>query len=226
MKRYREINQYRKSFDIVTNYVHYPVAVFLCTLLSYTAVTPNQVTALAVAVELIAAFLIFQDSSPNLLLVALLLQLGWILDLMDGLLARYKKVGFYNPEKPSIRGYYLDAVSDHVLKFILLGSLTYQFALYNDGGWILGLIAIVIHGISQTEHTLRELIQKSGVQSIPANKSNQKFVNHIPLILNNIYLFYIVFLPINRIDLFFYTFAFAEMILFTKRIFQFWKLNP
>ncbi|MDP6571140.1 MAG: CDP-alcohol phosphatidyltransferase family protein, partial [Candidatus Marinimicrobia bacterium] len=143
MKRYREINQYRKSFDIVTNYVHYPVAVFLCTLLSYTAITPNQVTALAVAVELIAAFLIFQDSSPNLLLVALLLQLGWILDLMDGLLARYKKVGFYNPEKPSIRGYYLDAVSDHTLKFIILGALTFYFTQISNEGWILGVTAMV-----------------------------------------------------------------------------------
>ena len=156
MSRYTEISQFRKPFDIVTTWVYYPIASYLCALLSYSAITPNQITLLAILSELCATYFIIYRFESNLILIVILLQFGWLFDLMDGMMARYKKMGFYHPNNPSNKGYYLDAVSDHILKFIILGALTYQFALYNENGWLIGLIAIVIHGITQTEHTLRK----------------------------------------------------------------------
>ena len=109
---------------------------------------------------------------------------------------------------------------------MILGALTYQFSLQNKNGWLIGLIAIIIHGITQTEHTLRKMILKSKIILIQEQKSKPTIVDHITLMLSNIYLFYLVFILINRIDLLLVTFAGAELILLTKRVFRFWQSKP
>ena len=226
MSRYTEISQFRKSFDIITNWVYYPIASYLCVLFSFTAITPNQITFLAILSELSAIYFIITGFESNLIIIVVLLQLGWLFDLMDGLMARYKKLGFYHPINPSIKGYYLDAISDHALKFMILGALTYQFALQNESGWLIGLIAIIIHGITQTEHTLRKMIHNFRIKTNQRQKLKPSLVEHIALIMNNIYLFYFVFITINRIDLLLLTFAGAELIFFIKRVLQFWQSEP
>jgi len=121
MKRYSEISQFRRNrFDLVTNLIYYPIASFLCMLLSYTQITPNFITWVAILLELIAVYLIVIDLAHYKMVILLLLQFGWIFDLMDGMMARYKKMGSYDLEKPSNKGYYLDAVSDHILKFMII----------------------------------------------------------------------------------------------------------
>ena len=132
MSRYTEISQFRKPFDIITNWVHYPIASYLCASLSYLAITPNQITLLAILSELSATYFILTGFESNMILIVILLQLGWLFDLMDGLMARYKKMGYYHPENPSNKGYYLDAVSDHILKFIILGSLIKESIFKNE----------------------------------------------------------------------------------------------
>ena len=226
MSRYKEISKLRKKFDIVTNWIHYPIASYLCALISYTTITPNQVTIMAVLSELSAIYFIVTNFESTLVLIVVLLHLGWIFDLMDGVLARYKKVGYYDPENPSNKGYYFDAVSDHILKFMIIGALAYELALNNEIGWLLGLTAIIIHGITQTEHTLREMIHKSGSKSFQSTKSKRTIMDHIALMMNNIYLFYLVFIPINRIDLFLLSYAVAELLLFIKRVVTFWIKEP
>ena len=105
MSRYRDIIKFRKSFDLVTNCVHYPIAGFLCALLSFTSITPNQITFLAALSEIGAVFLILMDFESTRIWIVVLLQLGWILDLMDGMMARYKKIGYYHPTNPILKGY-------------------------------------------------------------------------------------------------------------------------
>ena len=226
MSRYTEISQFRKSFDIITNWAYYPIASYLCALFSFTAITPNQITFLAILSELSAIYFIITGFESHLIIIVILLQLGWVFDLMDGMMARYKKLGIYHPTNPSIKGYYLDAISDHALKFMILGALTYQFSLQNESGWLIGLITIIIHGITQTEHTLRKLILKSRTKLGQEPKSQPTIAEHIILIMNNIYLFYLVFILINRIDILLVTFAGAELILLIKRVFQFWQSKP
>ena len=51
-------------------------------------------------------------------------------------------------------------------------------------------------------------------------------MDHIALMMNNIYLFYLVFIPINRIDLFLLSYAVAELLLFIKRVVTFWIKEP
>ena len=94
MSRYTDISEFRKSFDIVTNLVHYPIASYLCALLSYTSIVPNQITLLAILSELTATYFIITGFEKNLILIVVLLQFGWLFDLMDGMMARFKKMGF------------------------------------------------------------------------------------------------------------------------------------
>ena len=222
MNRYKELNQYRKQFDIFTNWIYYPIATFLCSILSYTSISPNSITFLAISFELIAFYLILINFTQFAILIVLLLQFGWIFDLMDGMMARFKKVGYYHPTNPSNKGYYLDAVSDHILKFMIIAALGYELSKNHEFGWEIGMVALVIHAITQTEHTLRNLIKKGSTKP----KNNNNFFTHIALAINNIYLFYLIFIPMNRIDLLLIFFAVFELLLLLKRIIFFWINEP
>ncbi len=225
MSRYQEISQYRKPFDVVTNWIHYPIATWLCAVLSYSFVTPNMITMAAIGSEIGAIYLIMTNFPENKILIVILLQFGWVLDLMDGMMARFKKMGFYHPNNPSNKGYYLDAVSDHVLKFMIIGALGYELSQSHELGWQIGMLALIIHGITQTEHTLRGMISRN--QNQPTTDQGSRGVtDHVALLLNNIYLFYLVFIPMNRIDLLLITFAGVELLLLIKRMISFWINEP
>ena len=221
MNRYKEITQFRKPLDLITNWFHYPIATFLCVLLSYTSITPNIITGLAISFELLAVYLILSNFIDYIFIIVLLLQLGWIFDLMDGMMARFKRLGFYHPTQPSNKGYYLDAVSDHILKFVIIGSLGYELSKNHEFGWEIGMLALIIHGITQTEHTLRNMIN-NGFSNHQKNNFSKNFINPFILLINNIYLFYLIFIPFNRIDLLLISFASFELLLLFKRIVYFW----
>jgi phosphatidylglycerophosphate synthase len=223
MNRYKELSQYHKQFDIITNWIYYPIATFFCSLLSYTSISPNSITFLAISFELIAFYLILTNFTQLAIIIVLLLQFGWIFDLMDGMMARFKKMGYYHPTEPSNKGYYLDAVSDHILKFMIIAALGYELSKNHEFGWEIGMLALVIHAITQTEHTLRSLIKKGSSQ---LENKNNNFSTHIALAMNNIYLFYLIFIPINRIDLLLIFFATFEILLLLKRATFFWINEP
>jgi len=225
MSRYSEISQFRKSFDVVTNWVHYPIATYLCALLSFTGISPNQITSLAIIFELSAIYFILTSFESNMILIVVLLQLGWIFDLMDGMMARYKKMGFYHPDNPSNKGYYLDAVSDHILKFMIIGAFGYQLSRSHELGWEIGMLALIIHGITQTEHTLRGMINKQKNGNQDSGKVSD-LTGQLALLMNNVYLFYLVFIPMNRIDILLISFAGFELLLLVKRTISFWINEP
>ncbi len=225
MSRYSEISQFRKSFDVVTNWVHYPIATYLCALLSFTGISPNQITSLAIIFELSAIYFILTSFESNMILIVVLLQLGWIFDLMDGMLARFKKMGFYHPDNPSNKGYYLDAVSDHILKFMIIGALGYQLSRSHELGWEIVMLALIIHGITQTGHTLRGMINKQKNGNQDSGKVSD-LTGQLALLMNNVYLFYLVFIPMNRIDILLISFAGFELLLLVKRTISFWINEP
>ena len=152
MNRYKELSQYRKQFDIFTNLIYYPIATFLCSILSYTSISLNSITFLAISFELIAFYLILTNFTQSAIFIVLLLQFGWIFDLMDGMMARFKKVGYYHPTNPSNKGYYLDAVSDHILKFMIIAALGYELSKNHEFGWEIGMLALLIHAILSLIH--------------------------------------------------------------------------
>ena len=221
MSRYQDIIKFRKSFDLVTNWVHYPIAGFLCTLLSFTSITPNQITFLAILSEIGAVYFILTDFESTRIWIVVLLQLGWILDLMDGMMARYKKIGYYHPTNPTLKGYYWDSVSDHALRLLVLTSLGYYLTQQNQNWVILAFLGISIHAITQVEHILRDFILKNADENKSGNGNSNSLINHFVLLINNIYLYYFIFILWNRIELLFIFLPAFQFMLLIKRFFQF-----
>ena len=221
MSRYGDIIKFRKSFDLVTNWVHYPIAGFLCTLLSFTSITPNQITFLAILSEIGAVYFILTDFESTRIWIVVLLQLGWILDLMDGMMARYKKIGYYHPTNPTLKGYYWDSVSDHALRLLVLTSLGYYLTQQNQNWVILAFLGISIHAITQVEHVLRDFILKNADENKSGNGNSNSLINHFVLLINNIYLYYFIFILWNRIELLFIFLPTFQFMLLIKRFFQF-----
>ena len=221
IQRYKEISIYRKKIDIITNNIHYPIATILCVIISFTSITPNMVTLIAVISELLAVWLIYVDLVEYSVIIVILLQLGWIFDLMDGMLARYRKLGYYHPDTPSLKGYYWDSVSDHVLRLLVLTFLGFYLAQQHDNGVYFAIAGISIHAITQVEHVLRDYILKGDKTSLPEKNDNIGIVDQIILLFNNIYIFYFIFILINRIDLLFIVFPIIQITLLVKRFIQF-----
>ena len=219
--KYKEISLYRKNFDIITNNIHYPIATIFSAIIASTFITPNIVTLFAVISELLAIWLIYKDIVEHSVIIVILLQLGWIFDLMDGMLARYKKIGYYHPNKPSLKGYYWDSVSDHVLRLLVLSFLGIHLAQQYDYGTYFAIAGISIHSITQVEHILRDYILKGVKTTLPNKNDNIRIIDQIILLFNNIYIFYFIFILINRIDILFIVLPTIEIILFIKRFFQF-----
>ena len=219
VRQYKEISIYRKKLDIITNNIHYPIATILCVIISSTSITPNMITLIAIISELFGIWLIYTDLVEYSVIIVILLQFGWICDLMDGMLARYKQLGYYHPNKPSLKGYYWDSVSDHILRLLVLTFLGFHLVQQNEYGVYFALIGISIHAITQIEHILRDYILKGIKTSIPLY--NNEMVDQIILLSNNIYIFYFIFILINRIDLLFILFPIIQITLLIKRIIQF-----
>ena len=180
-----------------------------------------MITLSAVSIELLAVWFIYSDLIEYRIIIVILLQLGWVFDLMDGMIARYYKLGFYHPTNPSIKGFYWDSVSDHVLRLLVLSFLGIHLAQQYDYGIYFAIAGISIHAITQVEHILRDYILQGVKTTLPAKNDNMRIVDHIILLFNNIYIFYFIFILINRIDLLFIVLPTFEIILLIKRFLQF-----
>lgn len=83
-------------------------------------ISPNLVTSISILVCFIACFVISSGLHLNLILGAILLQLTFILDCLDGQIARYRKEG-------SNFGAWYDRVSDRIKDFIIYFAIAYGY---------------------------------------------------------------------------------------------------
>ncbi len=158
---------YRRSSkpnDIFWNrYVARPLAALLVAPLERTRVTPNQVTLLSLLVFLVSAALMVLLPGPRGLLAAVVvLELSYVLDCVDGQLARLR--GSSSPV-----GAHLDFLMDELKAFVLVGAVAGR--LWSDSGddrfLLEGLVALVAvaSGISLTTFIRRpEYIAATGAQ--------------------------------------------------------------
>lgn len=94
--------------------------------------TPNLVTTLANVAKIAGAVLIVIDHHEHVIAAALLLQLGLLLDHLDGTIARYRHCG-------TAFGAFYDKVSDAVTWLAITGAI--GWAAYRDHGDVLMPIA-------------------------------------------------------------------------------------
>jgi phosphatidylglycerophosphate synthase len=143
---YRESKKQRDNFW--TEWLSRPPAAVLVWLLAPTRVTPNQVSFLSLFVFALAAVLLVAwpgRAAP--IVAALVIQLSYVLDCVDGQLARHKRLA-------SSVGALLDFLADEVKAFLLVGALAVRlWAASDDPRWLLagigGLVAVAT-GIALT----------------------------------------------------------------------------
>ena len=133
-----------KAEDGVTaTLVHRPMSRRLTPVALRLGLHPNQVTALSVAVGLAAAGAFAVGSRPALVIGALLLQASFVLDCVDGEVARYNRAF-------SATGAWLDASTDRLKEFACYGGLAWGAVGAGRSGWLLAAAMLTLQTVRHT----------------------------------------------------------------------------
>jgi phosphatidylglycerophosphate synthase len=131
----------RKPKDILWNrFVARPLAAVLLVPLQATSITPNQVTLLTLVVFAAgAAMLALAPGWRALVIAAGVIELSYVLDCVDGQLARLK--GMSSPV-----GAHLDFLMDELKAFLLVGATAVRLWLpARDARWLLeGVVGLIV----------------------------------------------------------------------------------
>jgi hypothetical protein len=226
--------QSRKPHDIVwNNYVSRPAAAFVLHFLRRTPLTPNQVTFASLVVALGgAALMVVWPTWVGLIVAAVVLQASYVLDCVDGQLARLKSMS-------TPVGAHLDFLMDELKAFAVLGAVGVRLwlvkgDLYYLCATILGL-AILASAISLTTFIRRPEYAPppptSGMAPPPPLPKDPiklavrvvvglaKFIAHYPS--------YMLFLAlVDRIEFYFYAYIAVHIVYFGKSMLAImWKLG-
>ena len=216
---YRQSKKKRDNFW--TEWISRPPAAVLVWMLQRTRVTPNQVSFLAIAVAAGGcAALIFWRTWLGLIVGGLVLQLAYVIDCVDGQLARIKSMA-------SPVGALLDFMLDEVKAFMVIASAAARLYLQSsDARWLLiglGGLFVAAVGITLTTFMRRpEYLEATGAPPVlPATEragflptslspvalveALGKYVLHYP----SWFLFVCAF---NRLDIFVYAYLGAHLL--------------
>jgi phosphatidylglycerophosphate synthase len=144
MENVKELNiicqkpDYKTKGNWMARNITRDMAVPLTWLFLHTSITANQITLLSLIVGLSASVAFVFFSKASILIGALLLQIWYLLDHVDGQVARYRK-------QQSLTGIYFDFVSHYVIHCAIF--LGIGFGLYNNTGRALYLILGIFAGL-------------------------------------------------------------------------------
>ncbi|MBF9130190.1 CDP-alcohol phosphatidyltransferase family protein [Plantactinospora sp. S1510] len=108
--------------------------------------TPTGVTAISVAFAVAAAVLFALGGRPALVAGAILLYLGFMLDCVDGQLARYTR--HFSPW-----GGWLDTLADRAKEYLVYAGLAVGVERAGGPGWALGIAAITLQTVRHMTDT-------------------------------------------------------------------------
>lgn len=149
-----------------------PIAYGLLHLVAdWKVLTPNRLTVLSFILTLLTGVLILSGVGTALLAAAILLQVAYIFDCMDGQLARYREVS-------SAFGSFLDKWSDYVKFPAVVLALTLE-AYSRDGSVVVMAMGVLnvyfigylpyLKGLSQKELSIEPRAVLSGAGFVPRN---------------------------------------------------------
>ena len=216
---YRQSKKKRDNFW--TEWISRPPAAVLVWMLQRTRVTPNQVSFLAIAVAAGGcAALIFWRTWLGLIVGGLVLQLAYVIDCVDGQLARIKSMA-------SPVGALLDFMLDEVKAFMVIASAAARLYLQSsDARWLLiglGGLFVAAVGITLTTFMRRpEYLEATGAPPVlPATEragflptslspvalveALGKYVLHYPS-------WFLFVCAANRLDIFLYAYVGAHLL--------------
>ena len=96
------------SLPVYPRYVTHKISIRIVKLLLHSSITPNQITLLSIVVGIISSIMFITAIPIYFFMGALILELYYIIDAVDGQLARYKKLS-------SMTGGYFDYVSNYIV---------------------------------------------------------------------------------------------------------------
>lgn len=216
---YRQSKKKRDNFW--TEWVSRPPAALLVWMLKGTAITPNQVSFLAIAVAGGGcAMLIFWRTWTGLVVAGLLLQLAYIIDCVDGQLARLKSMS-------SPVGALLDFMLDEVKAFMVIAAAAARLYLQTlDARWLLfglgGLFAAAV-GITLTTFMRRpEYLEATGAPPLlpateragflPARRSPLGLVEALGKLALHYPTWFLFVCFADRLDIFLYVYLGAHVL--------------
>ncbi len=117
----------KKNDQLFNHFIMRPLAGFTVAILARTPATPNQITILNLVLFVVAAglFVALPDYRGGLVAV-LVLEVSYLFDCCDGMLARHKKIA-------SKEGHLFDFFTDELKALLLAGSLGLRA--YRSGGY-------------------------------------------------------------------------------------------
>lgn len=102
-----------------SSFVSSPVAIALnYFVVDYKWLTPNIITLISFLTALVSALFIIVGGTPNFMIAAVLIQLSYIFDCMDGQMARYRKT-------TSLAGGFYDKLCDQIKVTVWFGAVGY-----------------------------------------------------------------------------------------------------
>jgi phosphatidylglycerophosphate synthase len=102
---------FKDNYDrlpVYPRYVTHKISIRIVKLLLHSSITPNQITLFSIVVGLISSIMFVTAIPIYFFMGALILELYYIIDAVDGQLARYKKLS-------SMTGGYFDYVSNYIV---------------------------------------------------------------------------------------------------------------
>jgi phosphatidylglycerophosphate synthase len=216
---YRQSKKKRDNFW--TEWISRPPAAVIVWMLKGTRVTPNQVSFLAITVAAGGcATMILWRTWLGLIVAGLLLQLAYVIDCVDGQLARLKSMA-------SPVGALLDFMLDEVKAFLVIASAATRLYLQSqDPKWLLiglGGLFVAATGITLTTFMRRpEYLEATGAPPVPPATERAGF---LPTSLSPVALVealgkYVLHYPswflfvcaANRLDIFVYAYLGAHLL--------------
>lgn len=138
--------------NVYMRYVCRPLSIRLTHFLLPTTVTADQVSQVMIGAGFFSAFVLALPWNFTFLLGALLLQLWYLIDCMDGEVARYRyyqKTGRISIDKrdTSLTGMYYDLINHYIMNFLVPSAIA--VSVYFRGGGICAILAGMAAALGQ-----------------------------------------------------------------------------
>lgn len=132
----KDYERMRSGRENIITIFYRPFVEVVTRILVKTKITPNQITTIGIFVSIIAGFFLALGEWKYLIVGAILTQAVLISDMLDGKVARYKKLG-------TVFGEWYDGIANKIFKYTLfLGATIGAYKISNDPLMlIVGLIA-------------------------------------------------------------------------------------
>ena len=168
-------------------YVSRFFSIYLTRLILPTQVTPNQVSLAMIVTGIVASIFFLFPFSFSFLIGALLLQLWYLIDCMDGEVARYRHYQatgsvVISKHECKLTGGYFDIINHYIVNFLV--PITISFGLFLLSGRLFFILLGIVGSLSQVlmlamhdgrHRTILTYLKKyRQVEMVPAKSSEEK----------------------------------------------------